>query len=47
VPLDAAQQGRLELRGLGRRDRAVLVISAMAPATTEETSYQYSIEPLR
>jgi hypothetical protein len=47
VPLDAAQQGRLELRGLSRRDRAALVISAMAPATTEETSYQYSIEPLQ
>jgi len=47
VPLDEAQQGQLELRGLGRSDRAVLVISGLAPATTEEARYEYSVEPLR
>ena len=46
VPLDQAQQGRLELRGLGPRERAVLVISALAPVTTEQASYRYSVEPL-
>jgi hypothetical protein len=47
VPVDAAQRGRLELRGLEQGDRAVLVISAIAPATTEETTYEYSVEPLQ
>jgi hypothetical protein len=47
IPLDAAQQGRLELRGLDRKDRALLVISALAPATTEVARYEYSIERLR
>jgi len=47
MPLDAAQRGRLELRGLDQGDRAVLVISAIAPATTEVATYEYSVEPLR
>jgi hypothetical protein len=47
MPLDAAQRGALELRGLDRGARAVLVISAMAPVTTERASYEYSIERLQ
>jgi hypothetical protein len=47
MPLDEAQQGRLELRELDRDATAVLVISGLAPATTEETSYQYSVERLQ
>ena len=47
VPVDATQRGRLELRGLDQGDRAVLVISAIAPATTEEATYKYSVKPLQ
>jgi hypothetical protein len=47
MPLDTLQQGRLELRGLERKDRVWLVISGLAPATTEEARYEYSIERLR
>ena len=47
MPLDATQQGRLELRGLERQDRAVMVISGLAPVTTEGTRYEYSIERLQ
>jgi hypothetical protein len=47
VPLDQAQRGRLEIRGLGREiDRAVLVISALAPVTTEVAPYEYVVKPL-
>ena len=47
MPLDAAQRGRLELRGLDRVDRAVLVVSGLAPSTTEEARYEYSIKRLQ
>jgi len=44
LDLDAAQHGTLTLRGLGRDfDSAVLVISALAPSTTEVASYTYRI----
>jgi hypothetical protein len=46
MPLDATQRGQLKLRGLDQESRAVLVISALAPATTEVARYEYSIERL-
>jgi hypothetical protein len=47
MPLDDAQRGRIEVRGLGATvDRAILVIAALAPATTEVATYKYTIEPL-
>ncbi len=47
MPLDAARYGRLEVRGLGREvERAVLVLSAMAPVTTEVAAYEYAIKSL-
>jgi hypothetical protein len=46
MELDAAQTGRLVVEGLGEGvERAVLVVSALAPVTTELASYQYTIEP--
>jgi hypothetical protein len=47
MPLDEAQQGKLELRNVGPDDRIVLVISALAPVTTEQASYSYRIERLQ
>jgi immune inhibitor A len=45
--LDKQQRGSVELRGLGSdAESAVLVISALAPATTEVASYRYEIRPL-
>jgi hypothetical protein len=46
MPLDAEQRGVLALRGLGEEDEVVLVVSAMAPATTEVAAYEYSVERL-
>jgi hypothetical protein len=47
MPLDQEQRGTLEIRGLGTEfDSAVLVISAMAPVTTERAQYEYAISPL-
>jgi immune inhibitor A len=54
VPLDEVQRGRVELRGLGntdappteRVDSAVLVISALAPVTTEIAPYEYVVRRL-
>jgi len=47
MPLDDTQRGRLEVRGLGEAvDRAILVIAALAPATTEVATYEYAIDPL-
>jgi hypothetical protein len=44
IMLDEHMRGRLTVPGLGRGvDRAVLVVSARAPATTEWTAYSYSI----
>ena len=47
VPLDDAQRGRLELRELDREDRVILVLSGLAPVSTEEARYEYRIEPLQ
>jgi hypothetical protein len=48
MSLDEGQDGRLELRGLGSEvDSAVLVISALAPVTTEVATYEYTIRPLK
>jgi hypothetical protein len=45
MELDEAQTGRLVVEGLGIGvDRAVLVVSGLAPVTTELASYEYSIE---
>jgi hypothetical protein len=46
MPLDASQRGQLELRALDGENRAILVISALAPATTEAARYEYTIERL-
>jgi immune inhibitor A len=44
MPLDEAMQGTMTVTGLGDGlDRAVLVVSAMAPATTEQATYAYQI----
>ena len=46
MALDEHQRGRLVIRGLGDQiERAVLVVSALAPVTTEVASYQYEIRP--
>jgi immune inhibitor A len=45
MALDELQRGQLKLRGLGTEvERAVLVVSGIAPVTTEWASYEYSIE---
>jgi hypothetical protein len=44
MALNERMGGRLQVRGLGREvDRAVLVVSAIAPATTEWAAYSYSV----
>lgn len=44
MPISEARQGRIVVEGLGTVvDRAVLVISAMAPSTTEAASYSYHV----
>jgi len=46
MELDEAQTGRLVVEHLGAGvEGAVLVVSALAPVTTELASYEYSIEP--
>jgi len=41
-------RGELILSGLGREvDKAVLIISALAPRTTELASYEFSVRPVR
>jgi hypothetical protein len=46
MELDEAQTGRLVVEGLGKGGkRAVLVVSGLAPVTTELASYEYIIEP--
>ncbi|MBI4317214.1 MAG: immune inhibitor A [Chloroflexi bacterium] len=48
LPLNDDQTGQWIIRGFGREfERGVLVVSALAPVTTEPASYQYSIEPMR
>jgi hypothetical protein len=44
IELDEAQRGKSVIEGFGNEvERAVLVVSALAPKTTELASYQYSI----
>jgi hypothetical protein len=44
MPLDEENRGALTIAGLGREtDYAVLVVSAVAPVTTEWASYRYTI----
>jgi immune inhibitor A len=46
MTLDEQMRGAMTLTGLGRGvDRAVLVVSALAPATTEPAVYWYKITP--
>ncbi|MBN1640587.1 MAG: immune inhibitor A [Anaerolineae bacterium] len=47
VAVNASGQGQVTLRGLGSEtEAAVLVISALAPATTEIAPYTYTVQPL-
>jgi hypothetical protein len=47
MSLDETQRGQLELQGLGGDvSSAVLVISAIAPVTTEVAGYEYTIQPM-
>jgi hypothetical protein len=47
MELDEAQRGRLVLKGLGEDvERAILVVSGLAPVTTLLASYEYAIERL-
>jgi hypothetical protein len=47
VALDERQRGEYVIEGFGRGvNRAVLVISALAPATSEAGIYRYDIEPV-
>jgi hypothetical protein len=46
MELDEAQTGRLVVEGLGKGvEGAVLVVSGLAPVTTELASYEYTVEP--
>jgi hypothetical protein len=46
MELDEAQTGRLVVEGLGKEvEPAVLVVSGLAPVTTELASYEYTVEP--
>jgi immune inhibitor A len=46
LDLDEAQRGQWVIEGLGGEvERAVLVVSALAPKTTELAGYQYSVKP--
>jgi len=48
MELDEARRGQLVIEGLGDEvERAVLVVSALAPKTTEVAGYQYTVEPVR
>ena len=47
MDLDEVQKGQLVIEGFGDEvERAVLVVSASAPKTTEVAGYQYSVEPV-
>jgi immune inhibitor A len=47
IELDEAQRGQWVIEGFGDQvERAVLVVSALAPKTTELAAYQYSVEPI-
>jgi len=44
LPLDASQRGQITLTGLGKDfQRAMLVVSGLAPVTTEAALYEYSV----
>jgi hypothetical protein len=46
MPLDSKNQGEYVMQGFGQEiQRAVLVISALSPVTTNPASYTYTIEP--
>ena len=48
IVVDESGYGQAEIRGLGTEvNTAVLVIAAVAPATTEPASYRYSVRELR
>jgi immune inhibitor A len=48
LAVDESGYGRAEIRGLGTGiNTAVLVVAAVAPATTETAPYRYSIQELR
>jgi len=44
MTLDAAQRGQLALKPIGQ-GVAVLIVSALAPATTQTAPYRYRIQP--
>ena len=44
LPLDADRSGRWQLKSPAQGVRRILVISAMAPATTEEAPYELRVE---
>ena len=47
MPLDEMQRGRLEVRDRTQEGgKAILVISAIAPATTEVAAYEYAVQLL-
>jgi hypothetical protein len=44
ISLDEQTRGKMSIAGLGQGiDRAVLVVSALAPSTTESAAYTYQI----
>ena len=46
VPLDTTEHGTLTVKGLGSTvSRAVVVVAALAPTTTEEGTYQLKVQP--
>jgi hypothetical protein len=46
IPLDAANHGTLAVKGLGTTvNRAVLIVSGLAPLTTQPASYEYKLSP--
>lgn len=46
VPLDAQNRGNLAIAGFGKDiSKAVLIVTAFAPTTTEPTEYQFGVAP--
>ncbi|MBI2846656.1 MAG: immune inhibitor A [Chloroflexi bacterium] len=46
MPLDDSQRGELVIKGFGSElSRAVLVIAALAPLTTEKATYEFTLSP--
>jgi hypothetical protein len=47
LELDTQGRGALDIRGLGGEiERAVLVVSALTPVTTEPAAYRYAVSPI-